>query len=69
MPERLTIIRGRNGSVHVEAEGFSGNTCLTELDRFLEYARSHGVEIDVTKIKRKEVEVYAADDRSSVDVR
>lgn len=34
--QRITVEIDREGSVSAHAEGFSGDTCLSELDRLLE---------------------------------
>lgn len=64
MAQRLTITRGPGGKLHVDASGFQGEACLRELEKFIEYAKAHGVELQVTQQERKEVEMYAAPDRS-----
>lgn len=67
MAQRLTIIRGPGGKLHVDASGFQGEACLRELEKFIQYAKAHGVELQVTQQERKEGEMYAAPDRSRAD--
>jgi len=44
--QRITIEIDREGRIHADADGFSGDACLKELDRLLEDIAAATVSID-----------------------
>jgi hypothetical protein len=52
MSEQIDIEIGDDG-IKFDAKGFKGGTCLSELDEFLKYMKSVGIEVSIDDQKMK----------------
>lgn len=62
--KEMEIIIAPDGSIKIEAAGYSGGTCMKDLDKYIAHLRAGGVTTDL-KDQKKKPEFYqvAADNR------
>lgn len=66
--KRVAIEIDGSGKMHVEWDGFSGNSCFQEADKLTAALAHFGVECELIKVdpKKDEVEVSGLENQASV---
>lgn len=54
--ERITVTRNKEGEITVDFNGFPGETCYQEAQKFIEACEKMGVKVNVKNVYPKEDE-------------